>query len=281
MHTSSSFPSAVPPADAHAPHGLARLGAWIERLGRTQVIVWITLVSMLVSVASGLLTLSQWGEVTSSEWQLLIGLCIAVPMLVAPPIAWVVATLSLEAEAAQRLAEHLAVTDSLTELANRRNFFELAEREFTRARRAHEPLAMLLLDIDHFKSVDDGHGHAMGDEVLIRVARACRARVREHDTLARFGGEEFVLLLPATPLDGAMALAEDLRLAVAALAIETPAGPSIRPTLSIGVASLASHDTAVTGLLDRADRAMYAAKKAGRNRVSPDVAVAVPAARAG
>ncbi len=159
--------------------------------------------------------------------------------------------------------QQLAITDSLTGLHNRRHFFEQAEREFQRARRYRRPLCAIMLDIDRFKQVNDTHGHAVGDQVLRAVSAHCRESLRDIDLLGRYGGDEFVGLLPEIDADGAHNAAERLRQRVAERPFDTDRGPVV-VTISLGVASLENcSDLAM--LINRADEAMYTAKKAGRN----------------
>jgi len=163
--------------------------------------------------------------------------------------------------------ERLAMVDPLTGVANRRYFYQRAAIEIGAAHRRHSPLACLMLDIDFFKSVNDEHGHAAGDQVLKRVAETCAAGIRPYDLLGRLGGEEFAVLLPdADPATAGM-IAERLRIAISA----SPAlvdGVALPVTVSIGVSVLAPEDAAIDPLLDRADRALYEAKHGGRNRVA-------------
>jgi diguanylate cyclase (GGDEF)-like protein len=161
-----------------------------------------------------------------------------------------------------------SITDSLTGLFNRRHLFALAEREFQRARRFGRPLSVIMLDVDHFKQVNDTHGHAVGDQVLAEVARRLRSSIRAIDLIGRYGGEEFVLVLPETELPGAGLLGERLRLALANTPVPTLSGP-LAVTASLGVASTQPDVADVATLINRADQALYAAKEAGRNRVLP------------
>ncbi|MBI3241164.1 MAG: diguanylate cyclase [Chloroflexi bacterium] len=162
--------------------------------------------------------------------------------------------------------QRLAVIDSLTGLYNRRQFFALAVREFERSRRYHEPLSAIMFDIDYFKRINDTYGHAVGDQVLHLIAEQCQGCMRETDLLGRYGGEEFVVLLPVTDRHNALIGAERLSRCIAQLFISTDVGP-LTVTISLGVATMDSTCADVETLLDRADQAMYAAKRAGRNQV--------------
>ncbi|HET7664228.1 MAG TPA: diguanylate cyclase [Rhodanobacteraceae bacterium] len=165
----------------------------------------------------------------------------------------------------------LAHTDSLTGVSNRGWFVKQADIELQRCRRYTHPLSALLVDVDHFKQVNDTHGHAAGDTVLATMVKRCRKQLRTNDIIGRYGGEEFAICLPETSLESAMALAERLRQDIAATEITTPIG-SIRITVSIGVACLspASGDSLDT-LIAGADKALYAAKGDGRNCVRAGV----------
>ena len=169
----------------------------------------------------------------------------------------------LDATKLQRLLR----TDHLTGANNRAHFFEVAEREFRASLNTNRTIAVVAIDVDHFKSVNDTHGHGTGDEVLKAIAVTCAGSLRPGDTFARFGGEEFMVLLPGTDLGLAMAVAERLRAAVAALKLATPAGLPLRVTASFGCAALTPPVGTMTLLLDQADKALYAAKRDGRNRV--------------
>jgi diguanylate cyclase (GGDEF)-like protein/PAS domain S-box-containing protein len=171
------------------------------------------------------------------------------------------------------MVEQLAVTDELTGLFNRRGFLQLGEREFERALRFNRPLAVLMLDIDHFKRVNDTHGHPVGDQVLRALADCVRLNTRGIDVAGRYGGEEFVLVLPETPLPEAVQIAERLRQSIADLSVPIcPANGDFPPvkiqfTVSIGVAVALPGIRNSADLLERADHAMYRGKDLGRNRV--------------
>jgi diguanylate cyclase (GGDEF)-like protein len=173
-----------------------------------------------------------------------------------------------------RELERQVTRDPLTGLSNRRHFMAMAQAELQRAARYRHPLALLMIDIDHFKPINDTHGHLAGDEVLKAVAEACAHAVRSQDCLARLGGEEFAVLMPETGLHQAQSAAERLREAVARLRCELPGG-AVAPTVSIGVAMCAGSAETLSSLMRRADHAMYSAKGQGRNRVVVD-----PSARA-
>lgn len=162
--------------------------------------------------------------------------------------------------------QRLAATDPLTGLANRRHFMSTAEAETARARRYDNPLSVIIADLDHFKKINDRHGHAKGDEALVEIAKRCLEGVRMSDVFARFGGEEFAALLPMTTLPQAELLANRLRLMIEQLEIETDEGP-MSLTVSFGVAQFSPKDGSIENTLNRADKALYAAKTAGRNRV--------------
>ncbi len=163
--------------------------------------------------------------------------------------------------------QRLAVTDSLTGLHNRRHFFELAEREFDRARRYRHSLSAIMLDIDHFKQVNDAYGHAAGDRVLQTLAARLQGKMRNIDVLARYGGEEFIVLLPESDLSSARDVAERMRGSASEMPIDTGAG-GVAITISLGVAALGADCPDLATLLQQADAAMYVAKDAGRNRVA-------------
>lgn len=168
----------------------------------------------------------------------------------------------------KRIEAHLerrANTDSLTGLATRGCFFDKAARLIPRATAAGQAVAVVMLDVDHFKEVNDTYGHGTGDTVLSAVATTCRGLMRGRDTAARLGGEEFALLLPETDLAGASALTERLRQAVADL---EDRGLPCPVTVSAGVSALRPGELSIEAALARADQALYAAKKAGRNQVA-------------
>jgi len=175
-------------------------------------------------------------------------------------------------------AERLSLTDAVTGMWNYRYFERRFEQELERSRRFDRLFALLLLDVDHFKLVNDRHGHQRGDQVLMELARRIVSSVRDIDTFARYGGEEFVLILPETNLAGGIATAEKLRDLVSARPFtDRPGDGGVRLTLSIGVACYPEHARSTTDLLRAADDAMYEAKNRGRDRVVVAGTAAAPA----
>jgi diguanylate cyclase len=169
--------------------------------------------------------------------------------------------------------EELGRTDVLTGLANRRLAFGVAEGEFARYRRTDRPATLLILDIDNFKGINDRHGHPVGDDVLSGLAAILREETRVVDTPARYGGDEFMIVMPETRLGGAQELARRVRLRLAAL--EFPAAPGLRCTVSIGAAETSRDLANVDAWINLADRALYRAKALGRDRFVAADALAV------
>ena len=157
--------------------------------------------------------------------------------------------------------------NSCLNLNNRRHFYELAEQEIVRTRRYGKPLAIMMVDVDHFKAINDTYGHHSGDTVLQQLGAICRQTMREIDIIGRIGGEEFSILLPEANGMHAREAAERLREAVAATVVQLEQDVSISFTVSIGVAALVATDNGVAAMLKRADEALYEAKYSGRNRV--------------
>lgn len=175
---------------------------------------------------------------------------------------------SVEARYHEELYQ-LATLDALTELYNRRQFRELLDKEIARASRRGRPLALMILDLDHFKPVNDTYGHVAGDAVLREVAKVLRTRVRGDDVAARIGGEEFAIILPESDTKAALVFAEDLRQGVAGLSGLLD-GRLKQITVSIGVACWTSAFRNASDLLRAADTQLYRAKEGGRNQVYAD-----------
>ena len=195
------------------------------------------------------LYLNAWRELTEDQTDLLIG------------VASQAAVAIRHAQLFQAQEEN-ALTDELTKLPNRRALAQQFLKEMQRARRHRKPIAFLMVDLDHFKQVNDTYGHLQGDSVLAELATILTGGARESDICARYGGEEFALILHETLEPGAQILAERIRAKVAAHTF--PGG--LKMTISIGVAAT-SEASQFTSLIERADQALYAAKQGGRNQV--------------
>lgn len=171
-----------------------------------------------------------------------------------------------ELRAAKKYADELALKDDLTGLKNRRAFFEQGNRIFEQSKRFKHPISVIMMDIDHFKMINDNYGHSIGDKVLQAVAEPLQRLVREIDIVARMGGEEFSFVLPETGLEDAANLAERLRSEIENLVV-TNDGQKIKITASFGVANCKDGDKSIGALITDADDALYVAKKKGRNQV--------------
>jgi diguanylate cyclase (GGDEF)-like protein len=163
-------------------------------------------------------------------------------------------------------AQRLSTTDALTGLWNFRYLSSSLGREIERSTRFQRPLAVLMLDIDHFKQVNDLHGHARGDAVLRELAQRVQEQIREVDTFARYGGEEFVVVLPETTVEGATQLAERICVAVRREPFKAEGEAALDVTVSVGGAAFPGHGSSAATLMRAADRALYVAKNEGRDR---------------
>jgi diguanylate cyclase (GGDEF)-like protein len=172
----------------------------------------------------------------------------------------------IEIQGLQGDLERLATHDSLTGIFNRGAFFGHFEREVSRCRRTREPFALAVFDLDHFKRLNDTHGHPFGDKVLQQAAQCLQADVRIHDVLGRYGGEEFALLMPGLDKTGGLRAAERARAGLEALAFDR-GGTTVQVTVSAGVAAFPGDGADSAALLAAADSALYEAKASGRNRV--------------
>ena len=162
--------------------------------------------------------------------------------------------------------QNLATTDALTQVHNRRYFFELAELEFARSRRYDRDVSLILLDADNFKSINDNYGREIGDRVLKIVASCCRNGLRHFDIIGRYGGEDFIIMLPETPMNIAADVADRLRKSIESVHVDTHKG-ELAVTVSVGVAIATENTPDLPALINRADMALYEAKRAGRNKV--------------
>lgn len=185
----------------------------------------------------------------------------------------------IEAEREKCELYNLAATDPLTRALNRRAFFRFAEREIFRSVRHGRTASVITFDIDHFKRVNDVHGHALGDRVLKRLAEVVSTCIRDEDLLGRLGGEEFAILLPETPLEGALSITARLCEAVRELRFDSPEG-SFGITISVGISLPEAGELDISPALNRADKALYRAKRLGRDRIETSLADALTVAAA-
>ncbi|HKB73460.1 MAG TPA: GGDEF domain-containing protein, partial [Burkholderiales bacterium] len=195
------------------------------------------------------------------------------PLLVAYPIAIGLTTyrLARRVRAQNQTLAALSSIDGLSRLVNRSHWESVVAGEFQRCRRIGHPSSVMMIDIDHFKAINDRHGHPVGDEVIRNVAELMRGALRLHDVAGRYGGEEFGVVLPGTGAEGAQLIAERIRARIESTVLEPR--NAVRATLSIGVAAFDTLDAGHMEWIARADRALYAAKESGRNRTARYAAV--------
>lgn len=169
---------------------------------------------------------------------------------------------------ARALLDKMSKTDLLTEISNRRHLMERFEEELDRSKRSGKNICCVMLDVDHFKAINDAFGHLKGDDVLRELAKILKDSVRPYDVLGRYGGEEFMMILPDTPLDGAVRLAERIRKKVESDLGKNSALAGDKPlTVSLGLTAALADDTNIEAIIKRADAALYRAKAGGRNKV--------------
>jgi len=229
----------------------------------------------LVPSSVAILPLTRWGQLVGSLNLGSVRSDRFVPDMATNFIEWLaaVASVCLENVANNERLKHIGLTDALTGVHNRRYFDQRLREEVDRALRKGAPLSCLLLDVDHFKRVNDEHGHLIGDVVLREIAEQVKDQLRLSDAMARYGGEEFAVLLVQTDLPTAIAIAERIRERIATQPIRLPDRKNLVVTLSIGISTLkeelrgADVDAKACDLVARADQTLYAAKQGGRNRV--------------
>jgi len=251
-------------------HELPSQSDWTTRASRTMVqlgfvpsllLVTVILVPIFAVLAPLLVLLLGRGSAMVAAQ---VGALLA--LILVPLLGGVFLQLLFQLERARARLAVLATQDALTGIHNRRYFFEIAEREWSRCKRYGDDAALLLIDADNFKTINDVYGHMCGDKLLVAIARAVRATLRQPDLMARFGGEELVILLPHTDPLGALDVAERIRERVACGRLDWQ-GEKVGTTVSVGVASYGGDDRTLDALVHDADLALYAAKKAGRNCV--------------
>lgn len=239
----------------------------------TVALAAISTLAYLLAVALG-----SPAAVTSATTVAIVGVNLTAMIL----LAYAAMVIAREQRRSRDAAIHLSTIDPLTGLFNRGFFFAALEREIARSTRSGRGFCLVMMDLDELKAINDQAGHFHGDRVLRAVGEVVAAGVRRIDTAARYGGDEFIALLPETDPTGAFVLAEKIRLGVLDLPLGLPAGAP-RPSLSIGVVAYPDDGTSADALTIRADQAMYASKRAGKNRVtaapSGPVLVTEPRAR--
>jgi diguanylate cyclase (GGDEF)-like protein len=173
---------------------------------------------------------------------------------------------ALKLQAAARQMARMVTIDSLTGAFSRRHFLDMGHKELRRSKRYRHPVCVLMIDFDHFKSINDNYGHSGGDDALVQTVAAMHSKLRAEDTLARIGGEEFAVIVPQTNVAGAIQMAERLRCVVSEMVVES-AGQQLSVTISVGVAECRAGESRIDEALKRADEALYKAKELWRNRV--------------
>lgn len=241
-----------------------RYYAWSLRLGMVRMLVIGTMIAITTSCLCTAGVMLLMPESRSYFWYNMI-VAVVSPLVSAPGLLMVAVSMVFQLKASQDALTRAAETDALTGVANRRSFMLRAEQAFAQTQAGGPGLAVLMLDIDHFKAINDTHGHSLGDTVIHDVAQACQSVLPEGGCFARFGGEEFVALLQDTDRNGAIAAAERMRQAVADLTFDNHTPPAV--TVSVGVAVHQSGCNSLHDILNEADRQLYLAKDAGRNRV--------------
>lgn len=258
---------------------------WMLRMGRMRLLAVVTASTVLASVL--LTVLVTWLAIDESRpitigriWTWAIATGALVPLVLSPLIVWLMLGLVERLEQTLQLANRLAQTDPLTGLSNRRSFMDVAHASLQRSNATGAPLAVVMLDIDQFKHINDTWGHLVGDEALVAVARVCANHAGGANISARLGGEEFALLLHNCDLARAAVVAELMRADVERWQ-ELRSGAQVIPIrVSVGVACSSEPHGDLTALLALADQRLYEAKRSGRNRVSigrADLVSGVPA----
>ena len=228
----------------------------------------ITLCSIAASVAiTNLCLYAAMGPEASAHWPLASAIAVIAPSLIAPIASYGRESLNNRLQASNERLKQLSETDPLTETMNRRRFMEVAEQQLALAQRYCYPTSLLLVDIDHFKQVNDLYGHIMGDRALVQLTKVMAAELRDTDTMARFGGEEFIMLLPHTAREGALSVAERVRTAARHNVIKQQDSET-SVTISIGGVTCETSATPLDRLISNADKLLYDSKQAGRDRCS-------------
>jgi diguanylate cyclase (GGDEF)-like protein len=257
--------ASMPPAftSESEPGWFRWLSRIVMRLGLVRATAVLTATVTLLSIGLAELIVAVFGRGNLVIAAFTAALC---ALVITPLVGSCVLRLVFELDRARERLTVLATHDDLTGIYNRRHFMSVVQREWDRARRYNTAAAMLLIDADHFKQVNDSHGHLCGDELLRSIAEAVGGSLRQADVLARFGGEELIVFLPHTDPLGALDVAERVRERVAALSVAWR-GTTVSTTVSVGVAPLRNELPSLDWMIHEADTALYAAKADGRNCV--------------
>ncbi|MCV6610444.1 MAG: GGDEF domain-containing protein [Amphritea sp.] len=241
----------------------------VINIGRIRSVLLITMISVAISL---LITWLCVRFLASSQHNMTLSLLIAtaVPLIAAPATSWPLMGLFLKVHRLEAEMRRLALTDPLTSLANRRYFLEQAENYLALARRSQHPVSVIMLDIDHFKRINDSYGHATGDKVLQLFSESLRQLCRESDAVGRLGGEEFAILLPDSDAQAAAQFCQRLHQQTSELEHQQD-NQVIHFTVSAGIkaidpADITTDTISLDRLLNEADKALYRAKEAGRNQ---------------
>ncbi|MCX2863143.1 GGDEF domain-containing protein [Paucibacter sp. PLA-PC-4] len=249
--------------DVEAPAWLPALNQWVHKLGIWRALALLVGAVWLMAVGISQLAITMLGEGNRLIATLAASTC---AISITSVFGYLFLSLVQHLDKAHKNMTRHATLDSLTGTFNRRYFLELVEREWSRAKRYEMSCALLLMDVDHFKQVNDRFGHLCGDQLLREIAEVSSETLRQPDVLARFGGEEFIVFLPHTDPLGALDVAERIRERIEALDFSWR-GELVPVSASLGVAALHAEHITLDHLISDADEALYVAKSAGRNCV--------------
>jgi len=245
---------------------MIKLLAKIGRLGTVIIITLIAVVASLAITLAAVTLLNDQGNALHTE--IAVMLAAGIPLLVTPPIAWFLVDLLLRVHRVEQEMRSLASYDSLTGLPSRHAFFDNAKNYVSLAQREKSPFSVMIIDLDHFKSINDRFGHPAGDAVLKLFADVVNSVARRSDIIGRLGGEEFGMVLPSTNTSEALEFSERLHHAINQAVLKYK-GNAIRYTASIGLSEFDSDsEDSIDDLLARADLALYQAKQSGRNQTA-------------
>jgi diguanylate cyclase (GGDEF)-like protein len=244
-----------------------RLGDFFVSIGVSRAVTLIAVICLALSLTITIAVTAAFGIRAAPYWIAALVTATLAPLLTGTLHSLLLVRLLYDLHVSRARVQKLALRDELTGLVNRHHFRERAAAALEAGGTGDLPMSVILLDVDHFKDVNDTFGHAVGDLALKGIAAACAAIARPSDVLARYGGEEFALLLPMTDLRGAVLVAEQMRQAVAARPIDRGDGQYLHATVSVGITSREGSSGSLDTLLESADRALYHAKRTGRDRI--------------